>query len=166
MSDAIVDRIAVTFSMTADDYARSFAVVNRHQPRRGNFIAFLAVFVAAIPVAFAFRAVGTYFSGNSATGDLTGRTSLLAFLLGGCAMLVAAFVVRRIALKRYLAGTPNVFEAKTAAFDATGVTLTGKISEARWRWAAFSRSPTRTICCCSGPGLLRQSPFQAAALKA
>jgi len=139
MSDAIVDRIAVTFSMRADDYARYFAVVNRHQPRRGNFIAFLAAFVAAIPVALAFRAIGTYLSGATATGDLVGRASLFAFLLGGCAMLVAGYVVRRIAMNRYLAGTLNVFEAKTAVFDATGVTLTGKISEARWRWAAFSR---------------------------
>ncbi|HLX16235.1 MAG TPA: YcxB family protein [Bradyrhizobium sp.] len=139
MSDAIVDRIAVTFSMTADDYARYFAVVNRHQPRRGNFIAFLAVFVGAIPVALAFRAIGTSLSGSTATGDLIGRASLFAFLLGGCAMLVAGYVIRRIASNRYLAGTPNAFEAKTVAFDATGVTLTGKISEARWRWAAFSR---------------------------
>jgi len=139
MTDAIIDRIAVTFAMTAGDYARYFAVVNRHQPRRSNFIAFLAVFVAAIPVALAFRAIGADLSGRTATGDLIGRTSLFAFLLGACTMLVAAFVVRRMAMNRYVAGTPNAFEAKTAVFDATGVTLTGKISEARWRWAAVSR---------------------------
>jgi hypothetical protein len=139
MSDASVDRIAVTFSMTADDYARYFAVVNRNQPRWGNFIVFLAVFFAAIPVALAFRAIGAYLSGSTATGDLIGRASLFAFLLGGCATLVAGYVMRRIAMNRYLAGTRNAFEAKTAAFDATGVTLTGKISEAKWRWAAFSR---------------------------
>jgi hypothetical protein len=33
----------------------------------------------------------------------------------------------------------NFLESKTAVFDATGITLTGQISQAMWRWAAVSR---------------------------
>ncbi|MGB9115042.1 YcxB family protein [Bradyrhizobium sp.] len=43
------------------------------------------------------------------------------------------------AVKKHLAGMLNAFEAKTAIFDATGVTVTGQISETKWRWAAISR---------------------------
>jgi len=41
--------------------------------------------------------------------------------------------------KKYPAGTPNAFESKTAVLDRTGVTLTGQMAQAMWRWAAMSR---------------------------
>ncbi|MGB6395990.1 MAG: YcxB family protein [Bradyrhizobium sp.] len=70
---------------------------------------------------------------------MIGQFSLAAVLLGTVAMVIAGSFVRRIAVRRYLAGTPNAFESKTAVFDATGITLSGQISQTMWRWAAVSR---------------------------
>jgi hypothetical protein len=47
--------------------------------------------------------------------------------------------MRKIAIRRNLAGTPNAFESKTAVIDAAGITLIGQISQATWRWAAITR---------------------------
>jgi hypothetical protein len=70
---------------------------------------------------------------------LIGQFSLASFLLGTLAMVIAGYFLRRVAIKKYLAGTPNAFGSKTIVLDASGVTLTGQISQAMWRWAAVSR---------------------------
>jgi hypothetical protein len=139
MSDPVPDRIAVTFAMTADDYARYFAVRNRHEAGAANFFAYAAALFSAIPVALAFRFIGRRLSGDAAA-DLIGQFSLAAFLLGTIAIVVAGLFARRIATRRYLAGTLNAFESKTVVFDATGITVTGKLSQTMWQWAAISRS--------------------------
>lgn len=139
MSEPIPDRIEVTFAMTADDYARYFAVRGGRQSEWTNFIAYVAGLFCAIPVALLFRSIGARLSGDPAAGDLIGQFSLAAFLLGTVAMNIAGSFARRMAVRKYLTGTPNAFESKTAVLDATGVTLTGQISQAMWRWAAVSR---------------------------
>ena len=147
MSDFIPDRIAVTFKMTADDYARYFTVLSRHQSGRADLYAYIAALLGAIPVALLFRSIGARRLADSAAVELIGQFSLAAFLLGTVAIVVAALVARRIAVRRHIAGTLNAFESKTAVFDASGVTLTGQISQASWRWVAVSRFT-------SGSGLL------------
>jgi hypothetical protein len=139
MSEPIPDRIEVTFDMTADDYARYFAMRGRHESGWINFVIYAAGLFGAIPVALLFRSIGARLSGNPAAGDLIGQFSLASFLLGTLAMVIAGYFLRRVAIKKYLAGTPNAFGSKTIVLDASGVTLTGQISQAMWRWAAVSR---------------------------
>jgi hypothetical protein len=136
MSDA-AEMIAVTFSMTADDYARYFAVMGRQG--RPALIAYVVALFAGIPVALALRALAAHLTLEPAAADLVGQLSLAAFLIGAFTMLAAGLCVRRIAVRKYLAGTLNAFNFKTAVFDATGITLTGQISQATWRWAAATR---------------------------
>jgi hypothetical protein len=139
MSDPIPDRIAVTFSLTADDYARFAAVVSRHQSGQANLYAYVAVFFGAIPVALLFRSLGAHGPDDPAAVDSIGQLSLAAYLLGTLATVVAGLLVRRIAIRKHLAGTLNAFESKTAVFDVTGITLTGQVSQVVWRWPAISR---------------------------
>lgn len=137
MSDAAAEMIAVTFSMTADDYKRYFAIMGRQG--RPAFIAYIVVLFAAIPVALALRSFATHLSRAPAAADLVGQSSLAAFLIGAFTMLAAGLFVRRIAILQYLAGTLNAFNFKTAVFDATGITVTGQISRSTWQWAAATR---------------------------
>jgi hypothetical protein len=139
INDAIADRIAVTFNLTASDYISYFKAVNRSQRAGANSVAFFSAVLGAIPVGLAFRFIALQWPEGREAAEIVGRSSLVAFLLGAFAMIVAGSILRRIALKKHLAATPNAFEARTAVFDATGVTLTGQASETRWRWAAISR---------------------------
>jgi hypothetical protein len=139
MSDSIPDRIAVTFNMTADDYARCFAVMNRYEYGWTTTLIFVAALFSAIPVALLFRSIGARLSGNPAAADLIGQFSLAAFLLGTIAIIVAAFFARQIAKRKFFLGTPNALASKTAVLDATGITLTGQKSQAMWQWAAVTR---------------------------
>lgn len=138
MGDLTPDRIAVTFSMTADDYARYFEVMNRKHSGGFVFLCCLTGF-GAIPVALAFRWLELRLSGDAAAAEMVGRFSLLAFLLGIVAVITANIVAERNATGRYLAATLNAFESKTATFDARGMTITGQISQSMWQWAAVSR---------------------------
>ena len=138
MSDFPPDRMTVTFAMTAEDYARYFAVRGRQESRWTNLLAYAAALFAAIPVALIFRSIGAHLSRDSAAIDLIGKFSPAAFLLGTVAMVAAGVFLRRKSISNYLAGTLNAFESKTAVFDATGITLTGQLSQAMWRWAAIS----------------------------
>jgi hypothetical protein len=142
MSEPIPDRIEVTFDMTADDYARYFAMRGRNESGWTNFLAYAAGLFGAIPVALMFRSIGAHLSGDPAAGDLIGQFSLASFLLGTAAMVIVASFARRMAIRKYLAGTPNAFESKTVVLDSTGVTLTGQISQTMWRWAAVSQFTT------------------------
>jgi hypothetical protein len=139
MSEPIPDRIEVTFAMTADDYARYFAARGRHESGWTNVLTYALGLFGAIPVALMFRSIVARLSGGPAAGDLIGQFSLASFLLGTVAMVVAGYFVRHVAIRKYLVGTPNAFESKTAVFDRTGVTLTGQMAQAMWRWAAVSR---------------------------
>jgi hypothetical protein len=140
MSDSTPDRMAVTFEMTADDYARYFAVRGRREPRWTNLVAYIVALFAAIPVALIFRWIGGHLTRDSAAIALIGKFSLAAFLLGTIAMIAVGVFLRRTSTSNYLAGTLNAFEPKTAVFDATGITITvsGQLSQAMWRWAAIS----------------------------
>jgi hypothetical protein len=64
MSNSMPDQMTVTFAMTADDYARYFAVRSRHASRWANFLAYAAALFAAIPVALMFRSIGARLSAS------------------------------------------------------------------------------------------------------
>jgi hypothetical protein len=93
---------------------------------------------AAVPLAFFFEALGRGSAATSADAALIGKFSLFAFLFGALTMQLAVLIMRRLALGRYVAGTPHSFEPKQVVFDMTGVTMTGDISEHHYRWAAIS----------------------------
>jgi hypothetical protein len=139
MSDSIPDRIAVTFNITADDYARCFAVQNGQKSGWIMTLIFHAAWFSAIPVALLFRSIGARLSRNSAAADLIGWFSLAAFLLGLIAVFVAGFSAREIAMREFVVGTPNAFGSKTAVLDSTGITVTGQKSQGTWQWAAVTR---------------------------
>jgi hypothetical protein len=139
MSDAAADRIAVTFSIAADDYARYFAIIGRQESRRASLIAYVVVLFAAIPVALALRSIAADLSRQPAAADLVGQLSLAAFLIGALTMLAAGLCLRRIAVRQHIAGTLNAFSSKTAVFDTSGITVTGQISQAMWQWPAITR---------------------------
>ena len=75
--------------MTADDYARYFAIRGQHESRWTNFLAYAAGLFSAIPVALMLRSIGGRLSGDPAAGDLIGQFSLAAVLLGTVAMVIA-----------------------------------------------------------------------------
>jgi hypothetical protein len=101
----------------------------------------LAVAFSAIPAALMFRSIGAHRLDDPEAVNLIGQFSLAAYLLGTLAIVAAAagLLMRRIALRKHIAGTLNAFESKTAVFDATGMTQTGQLSQATWQWAGISR---------------------------
>jgi len=138
MSGPVPDQLAVAFELTADDYRRAFAVARRRQSTAYGTLAYVAVLFAAIPVALAFRFVGKAMTGDGEAADLIGRCSLFAFLLGAVAMVVAGLLLNRKVLGLQLDKRLNAYASKTVIFDATGVTLSGQLSQANWSWAAIS----------------------------
>jgi hypothetical protein len=138
MTAPAVDRIALQVTMTRDDYASYFAIADRRNSGGSNLAWYAAAFFAAVPVAFFFESLGRGLVAASADAALIGKFSLFAFLFGALTMQLSVLIMRRLAVRRYVAGTLNAFEPKQVAFDTIGVTMTGGISEAHWRWAAIS----------------------------
>jgi hypothetical protein len=48
-------------------------------------------------------------------------------------------LVRRRAMAGTLSSTPNAFDSKTVTLDENEVSITGKLSQARWTWPAITR---------------------------
>jgi hypothetical protein len=142
MVDSSADRITLQFAMTMDDYARYVAVVERRQSDWTAYVVFVGTFFAAIPVALVSRSIGQHLSIAAADAELIGKSSLIAFLLGVMFMFLAGLIRSRLALRRHVEEIPNAFGPKTVVFDAMGVTATGQISEANWRWAAVKQLTT------------------------
>jgi len=138
MSEPAPERIAVTFSMTADDYARYFEVMNRKYSRGFVLLCCLTAF-GAIPLALSFRWLELRLSGHAPVAEIVGLFSLVAFLLGIVTMIGTNLVAQKDATKRSLAMTLNAFEFKTATFNTSEIVVTGQISQSMWRWAAVSR---------------------------
>jgi hypothetical protein len=138
MSVPAVDRIILQVTMTRDDYVRYFAIANRHNSDWLNLACYFGAFPAAIPLAFFFESLGRGLAAASADAALIGKFSLFAFLLGALTMQLLVLILRRLAMRRYVAVTLNPPEPKQVVFDTIGVTMTGGISEYRWRWAAIS----------------------------
>jgi hypothetical protein len=78
MSDTVPGRIEVTFSMTADDYARYFAVVRRKETSRASLIPYIAALSCSIVVALTFREIAAYLEPDSEATGMVG-TARCAF---------------------------------------------------------------------------------------
>ena len=138
MSESTPERFSVTFSMTADDYARYFAIGRRQGSGWVDFTAYVVMLSCAIPVAFAFRSIGARSFNDPAVLTLIGYSSLFAFMLGIFVAIAAMMIVGRLAARRALGETLNAFGTRTVVFDATSISLKGQLSEASWRWAAVN----------------------------
>lgn len=130
---------SIQVQLTADDYARYFAIIGKRQSNWPNFLIYVGAFAAAIPVAFAARAFADIETGNPKSIELAGLVALLAFFGGIIALAVAASLIRRRAIAGALAATPHAFDAKTVTLDETGVSIRGKLSEVTWTWPAITR---------------------------
>ena len=138
MTAPAVDKITLQVTLTRDDYARYVAIANRRNASWSNVAWYAGALFAAVPLAFFFESLGRGLAAASADAALIGKFSLFAFLFGGLTMQLLVLILRRLAMRRYVAVTLNPLEPKQVVFDTIGVTMTGGISEYRWRWAAIS----------------------------
>jgi hypothetical protein len=138
MTAPAVDKITLQVTLTRDDYARYVAIANRRNASWSNVAWYAGALFAAVPLALFFESLGRGLAAASADAALIGKFSLFAFLFGGLTMQLLVLILRRLAMRRYVAVTLNPLEPKQVVFDTIGVTMTGGISEYRWRWAAIS----------------------------
>ena len=71
-----------------------------------------------------------------------GRFSLFAFFAGLITLTLASWIVRRRAIAGALSAVPNAYDAKTVVLDQDGISITGKLSQARWTWPAITKMTT------------------------
>lgn len=109
---------------------------------------FAIALFAAIGVAFAFRAVASLETSDRAVIEIVGRYSLFAYALGVLVFLLIGAIIRRKSVSSALAGTPHAFDPKTVVLDDEAVSITGKLSEVRWTWPAFTQlAVTKDLLC-------------------
>jgi hypothetical protein len=143
MTAPAVDKITLQVTLTRDDYARYVAIADRRNSSWSNLAWYAGALFAAVPLAFFFESLGRGLADASADAALIGKFSLFAFLFGALTLQLAGLIMRRLAIRRYVAGNRNTFEPKQVVFDMIGVTMTGGISEYRWRWAAIGGLTTQ-----------------------
>jgi hypothetical protein len=139
MTDPATDRITLQSAMTQDDYARYSAVMRRREASLTSTALYAGAFFMAVPTALVFRSIGQHLASQPSDADLIGKSSLLAFMLGVLALVLAGAIARRLAIRNYVEGALNALESKTVILEATGVTVIGQVSQASWRWAAISQ---------------------------
>jgi len=142
MAESVPENITLNVQLTADDYARYHAVVGKRQSTAVNLAIYVGTFLAAVVVALACRALGALLIADRQAIELIGRFSLLSCFAGIIAIVVAGWIMRRTARTRMLANTPYAFEPKLVAFNTDHVSMTGKLSQASWRWAAITQLTT------------------------
>jgi hypothetical protein len=133
------DRIAVTFTLTADDYARYSWAMGR---RRRSWTPWAILSIAlscAIPVALLFRHLAAQRLDDMAAIETVGLDSLLAFALGFFATMIGLSVIDRMRSSRYFAEATDRTDSRTVILERTGVTLTRKTTQSRLQWAAVKR---------------------------
>jgi len=139
MSEPSPTRISVTFNVTADDYARYAACIDRRSRGWTSFNSSVVVIFCAIPVALLFRALAAQQLHDPAASELAGHFSLFSFVLGVIASWIGSIVLTRVARKRYFEATVDSREPRTAELDHSGITVTGKATQSRWQWTAINR---------------------------
>jgi hypothetical protein len=139
MNDAAPERIAVTFSLRADDYVRYVAAVDRRSRSWSAFTVWAAVFFCAIPVALLFRALAADRIANAGVIEMAGRYSLFAFAFGVFAAWIGFSAIRRMTQKRYFETTVAWPGPRTIELDHIGITLTARATQSKWQWSAVSR---------------------------
>ena len=134
-----VQPIQLQVQLSPDDYARYFAVVGKRQSTWTDLAIYAGAFFMALPVSLAVEALASTESGSPFVVQLAGRYSLLAFFAGLITFGAALWIVRRRAIAGALSSVPNAFDAKAVVLDENAVSITGKLSQARWTWPAITR---------------------------
>jgi hypothetical protein len=130
--------IELQVQLTPDDYARYDAVVKKHQSTWTNFAIYAGSYFMAIPAALVAEALAASRTESPVVIALVGRFSLFAFFAGLVTLTLAFQIVRRRVIAATLSSTLNAFDAKTILLDESTVTMTGKLSQARWTWPAIT----------------------------
>ena len=138
MSDAAPERFVITYDVTADDYARYAASVERRRSSWTNVNIFVATFFCAIPVALWFHALAAQSLDDSEAIEIAGRFSLYAFALGVIATIIAGYIIRHIERKKYYK-TAVAGGRRTAVIDRSGIAVSADGSQWKAPWAAFQR---------------------------
>jgi hypothetical protein len=131
------ERIAVTFTLTVDDYASYAAAVDRRSRGRSG-LASLVLFFGAVPAALLFRSLASHWLGDADAIELAGQFSLFAYTIGVVAAMIAGAWMTRHARRRY-AERVESGKTRTIEFDRSGVTGTSRAAQFKWQWTAFSQ---------------------------
>jgi hypothetical protein len=73
------NRVTVTYSLTADEYARYAAAVERRSRSWTTFTISVAVLFSAVPVALLLRTLAAQRTHDAEMIEMVGRSSLFAF---------------------------------------------------------------------------------------
>jgi hypothetical protein len=139
MSDPGPERIVITYNLTADDYARYAAAVERRSRSWTTFNISVAACFCAIPVALLFRSLAAQSLDGPEAIEMAGRFSLYAFALGVIATIAAGYFIQHIERKRYYKATMSQREPRTAVIDRSGISVSVNGSEWKAKWAALQR---------------------------
>ena len=139
MSEPAPERISIKFNVTADDYARYAACVDRRNRGWTAFNVCVVVIFCAIPVALLFRSLAAQDLHDPRAIEMAGEFSLFSFVLGVLVSWIGTLVLTRIARKRYFRATLDTREPRTAELDHSGVTVIGKATRSTWQWTAIGR---------------------------
>ena len=131
--------IQLQVQLSPEDYARYFAIVGKRQSSWINLAIYAGAFFMAIPAALAAKALAALKTASPVAINLVGSFSLFSFFGGIITLILAAWLVRRRAIAEALSAVPNAFDAKTVVLDEDAISITGKLSQARWTWPAISR---------------------------
>ena len=131
--------IQLQVQLGPEDYARYFAIVGKRQSTWTNHAIYASAFFMAIPAALAGKALAALGTASPIAIDLVGRFSLLAFFAGVVTLTLAMWLIHRRAIAGALSAVPNAFDAKTVVLDEDAVSITGRLSQARWTWPAITR---------------------------
>jgi len=131
-------RIQLQVRLGPDDYARYYAVMGKRQSTWGDFLIYAGAFFTALPVSIAVEALASRETDSRFVAELAGRFSMFAFFAGLFAFGLALWIVRRRAIGATLSTVPNAFDSKTIVLDEHDISITGKLSQARWTWPAIT----------------------------
>ncbi|HWX59420.1 hypothetical protein [Bradyrhizobium sp.] len=98
------NRVTVTYSLTADEYARYAAAVERRSRSWTTFTISVAVLFSAVPVALLLRTLAAQRTHDAEMIEMVGRSSLFAFGLAILACWIGAAIRTRLARRKHYEG--------------------------------------------------------------
>ena len=139
MNTPDTERIAVTFTLTVDDYARYAWAMGRRRRSWTPWLILSAALFCAIPTALLFRGLAAQHFDDPAAIETVGLDSLLSFALGFFATMISLSIIDRMRSNNYLAEAKDYTDARTVILERAGVTLTSKTTQSTLQWAAVKR---------------------------
>jgi hypothetical protein len=132
------NRVTVTYSLTADEYARYAAAVERRSRSWTTFTISVAVLFSAVPVALLFRTLATQRTHDAEMIEMVGRSSLFAFGLAILACWIGAAISTRLARRKHYKTLANQLGSRTVVLETSGITLTSRTSKSTLQWSAVT----------------------------